>query len=227
LLELLTLILEAVHLSIEYIILLNLPQLTLYEIIVYKQKTINLLLSSVTGKKTNNNKFRLILFYLSTALFSTPSFSYDQQELEAVYLGVVSKHVTWPAYYTIQNSNSFNICIFGNDTFGGHLKFYNNKKIKNKPVRISYPQKIENLSNCQVLFIGQSKRKNLAEIFNFTDNKAILTISLIRGFAEKKGMVQFYENRSQLDIKINYQETLRHGFDIKASLLRYSKVINR
>lgn len=190
---------------------------------------VTLPLNKVTRKKTNKIRFYLILCCFSMLFFSTPSFSVDREEMKAVYLGVVSKHVIWLTNTAIQQQESsfFNICIFGDDSFGGYLKLYDNKKIKNKPVKILHPKEIENLADCQLVFIGQSKRGSLAKIFNFIDGKAILTVSLIRGFAEKKGMIQFYENGSRLDVKINYQVTLNHGFEIKSSLLKYSKVINR
>lgn len=195
---------------------------------MHKHQAITLFLNNITGKRTNRSRFYPTLFCLSILFFSSPSFSFDREEMEAVFLGVVSKHITWPADAIMQNkSNFFNICIFGDDTFGGHLKLYDNKQIKNKPVKILYPQKIGNFSNCHLIYISQSKRKELSKLLEFIDNKSILTVSLIRGFVEKNGMFQFYENGSQLDIKINYRVTLNHGFDIKASLLKYSKVVNR
>lgn len=195
---------------------------------MYKHQAVILFSNKITGKRINRGRFYPTLFYLAILFFSSPSFSFDREELEAVFLGVVSKHITWPTDTFIQNkSNSFNICIFGNDTFGGHLKLYNNKQIKNKAVKILYPQEIGSFSHCHLVYIGQSKREKLTEIMEFINNKAILTVSSIRGFVEKNGMFQFYENGSQLDIKINYRVTLNHGFDIKASLLKYSKVVNR
>jgi len=195
---------------------------------VYKHQTVTLFLNNLTGKRTNKGRFYPTLFCLSILFFSTPSFSFDREAIEAVFLGVVSKHITWPDNATLQNeSDFFNICIFGDSTFGGHLKLYDNKQIKNKPVKILYPQEIEGFSNCHLIYISQSKRKKLNEILRFIDGKSILTVSLIRGFVEKKGMFQFYEKGSQLDIKINYRVTVNHGFDIKASLLKYFKVVNR
>ena len=145
-----------------------------------------------------------------------------------MYLGRLSNYVTWPNFVKGNETSSFNICILGKDTFKGFLQpLYNKKSIKGKPVQIYYFDNINNIPDCHLLFISISERKVVSEILDFIKDKPILTISETRGFAGKKGIIQFYMQAQKVRLKINNQAALNHGLKISSKLLAIAKVVDR
>lgn len=156
-----------------------------------------------------------------------PVYAVDREEHKAIYLGRLSNYITWPANTASNNANEyFNLCVLGEDTLKGFLQAtYAEKAIKHKPVNIYYVDKVENITDCHLLFISISERTVLAEILAYTNNKPVLTVSEIRGFAEHNGIIQFYMQAQKVKLKINNQAALNHGLKISAKLLAIAKVI--
>ncbi len=151
----------------------------------------------------------------------------DREEHKAIYLGRLSNYVAWPTTTESNNQNEFfNICMLGVDTFKGFLQStYAEKSIKHQPVKIHYVDSIENIPECQLLFISLSEKKIITEILAYIGNKPVLTVSEVRGFAENNGIIQFYMQAQKVRLKINNQAALNHGLKISAKLLAIAKVI--
>jgi hypothetical protein len=148
----------------------------------------------------------------------------SREEHKAKYLGLFPDYISWPL--VIAEGESFNLCLLGKDTFKGFLQsIYRKKLIKTKPVKIHYLDNLEQMPNCHLLFISISERKSIPEILDFLKDKPILTISETRGFAEKKGIIQFYMKAQKVSFKINNQAAIRHGLKINSKLLAIAKVI--
>ena len=159
----------------------------------------------------------IILIFLSSTIFS-----YELEDrLKAIITGKIAKFITWDK----QDSKQFTITIFNNQC-GDHFKdIYHDKKILNKNVSIKYIRKIENLNNTHILYIGKCDSDTLNHIFQYIKDKNIVTISDIRGFAQKGGLVQIYSNDQKLKLKINLNVANKNHIKIKSSLLRIADVI--
>lgn len=183
--------------------------------------------------KLFRQKISYKLLCLSFLCFSnffilSSSYAVDREQHKAMYLGRLSNYVTWPKFSVENETDFFNICILGEDTFKGFLQpLYNQKSIKEKPVKIHYFDDINAISDCQLLFISLSERKMVTEILEFIKDKPILTISETRGFAGKNGIIQFYMQAQKVRLKINNQAALNQGLKISAKLLAIAKVVDR
>ncbi len=179
-------------------------------------------------KKTYQQLSSLVIF-LMVLLFSPYIQAVDlEQKLKAVYLGRLSSFITWPPEKKPIENSHFELCVLGKASFKPLLdNLYNNKKIKEKPVVIRNFKTIEEVTNCDILFISESERTRVTEVLDYAQDKSILTVGETQGFAEKNGMVQFYVKNQKVKIKINHLAAKNQGFFISARLLAVAKVINR
>jgi len=138
-----------------------------------------------------------------------------------VLVGKVGKYVTWDH----QNNEKFIITILDNQDNNLFDKVYKNKKIKKHNVELKYIDNIDELSETNILFISVSKSNNLQEILEKTSNKNILTVSVIRGFAQKGGILQIYFSSQKPKIRINLNASKKENLKIKSSLLRISDIV--
>lgn len=170
-----------------------------------------------------------LLLFMSILLLNFKLFAQSNEYiLKAVALEKIAMFITWPGETdkTI-HSQDFVIAVLANKKFGNILEdIYRDKKIKDKPVSIIQITTIDELIQCDILFIPSIKTNELQHVLDGLKEKPILTISDTEGFAESGCFINFYEFENKLRFEINQKAMLNTGFSIDFRLLRVSKVIN-
>jgi len=158
----------------------------------------------------------LIFFYHSSLL------AYESEDkLKAVIIGKVAKFVKWKD----RKNDNFVITIMNNPYGQLFDEIFDGKKIQKRDVELKYIDDIDKLSDTNILYIPASNSKNLNKILEKINGKNILTISDIRGFAEKKGIVQVYFSSQKIKLKINLDIAKEDDLKISSALLRVATVI--
>ncbi len=161
----------------------------------------------------------ILLFLLSTNLL----FSYQSEDaLKVAVVGKVAKYISW----TNEDSSFFTITILDNPFDKEFDTAYKGKKIHGKKIKIIYINNIKDLpQDTKILYIPQKDSYRLATILESISNKGILTISDIRGFAQKKGVLQVYFTSRKLRLKINLDIAKKNNLQIRSVLLRIAKIV--
>jgi hypothetical protein len=165
------------------------------------------------------NKIILLIYILFCTINAN---SYDlEDKLKVVITGKIAKFITWHNH----NSAKFVIGVY-HDRFNGFFDdIYTNTSIKSKSVKIEYINNIEDLQNINILYISNASALELDKIFDYTKNKDIVTISDLRGFLHRGGMIQLYSKNQKIKIRINLDNTQKENIEIKSSLLRIVEVV--
>jgi len=161
-------------------------------------------------------------FFLLFIITLTLHASLSEDKLKVMIIGRVAKYIVWPQEQTAKN---FCITILDNPFSTLPDTLYKNKKINNKPVVISYIDDIKEIKRSDILYIPKSQTSQLQTILSYIKNKGIFTISDIKGFAEKKGMLQLYFVSRKIKLKINLDAVKKEHLNIRSTLLRIAKVI--
>ncbi|UZE97131.1 YfiR family protein [Alkalimarinus alittae] len=139
----------------------------------------------------------------------------SENDVKAVYLYNFIKFITWPEEPT---NSSINICIYGDNPFGIQSQKLNTLKVRNRPLQIIYPNKID-LPNCTVVFIAPSEEVFTGELLARINNSPILTISDIENFTEKGGMIGFIKLGNVVKFDINLKKARETNIQISSKLL--------
>ena len=154
-------------------------------------------------------------------VFNNASGYVSEEKLSVVIIGKIAKFVSWED----SNNEDFIITILDDPFDGLFSEVYDSKKIKNKNIKIKYIDNINDLEKTNILYISSSHFDKLEEIMQKVNNKNILTISDIRGFAQKGGIVQIYFASQKIKLKINIDILKDEKLKVKPSLLRIVEVI--
>jgi len=103
---------------------------------------------------------------------------------------------------------------------------YSKLKIKGKKVEIRYISTINEIDDCNLLFISQSENDRINQILSYTKEKPILTISDDIRFAKKGVLITLFVKNNQVGFDINQNAVQRAGLYISSLLLNLSKAIN-
>jgi len=138
------------------------------------------------------------------------------EKLKALIVGKVAKYVHWK-----KCDNKYFIITMLNEPFPQLFKnLYTNQKIKKRPVKINNITSINQLQATDILYIPKVNILQLPEILETVDNKNILTVSDIRGFAQKGGMIQLSFVSQKIKLKVNTDVAREHNLHITPTLLR-------
>jgi hypothetical protein len=142
-----------------------------------------------------------------------------EYQVKAAYLANFPKFVEWPA--TVARSESFNICVLGQDPFGVALDAaVAGETIDRIPIaakRISRPQ---DALDCRVLFISSSEDSQWNAILASLKTLSVLTVSDMREFARRGGIVQFVLDENRVRFEVNLAATGPPGLKLRSALLK-------
>jgi hypothetical protein len=164
-------------------------------------------------------KFWLILSLLSVSAVSQAYESEDK--LQGLLIGKMAQFINW----NNDTSDQFVIAVL-DESFANLLQsLYANTKIKNKQVTIKHINQIEQLTHGDVLYISNINPAELEKILTLAKQQNILTVSNMRGFAERHGMVQIYFVSQKPRLRINLDSTRQANLQVQSTLLQISDVI--
>jgi len=154
--------------------------------------------------------------------------STKEKDIKAVFLFNFTQFITWPESAFNSVDGLFNICILGKNPFGDSLsKLVDSEMVKHHPVILKELDKIEQVKSCHILYISRSKKHDLDNIFAFVQDKPILTVSDIKKFAQKGGMVGFFKQKRKLRFYIAPQSIRDVKLVANSNLLRVAKIVER
>lgn len=166
---------------------------------------------------------RLALILLSCA--SWPLRADDGELLlEAVFVGRFASYVQWPP----NDRPTFTITVIGNHPIGAQLaRVYADKPIQGKPVRIHTVAQVKDIGTTDMLFVVSPTVAARQAAIAHAQDKGILSVSDIRGFAELGGVIQINFVGQDARIKINYDAAVKSGLHIGAPLLSIATVLRK
>jgi len=152
----------------------------------------------------------------------------SEYQVEAAYLYNFGRFVEWPAKGITDPSGVFTICVLGEDPFGQALdatlagETIGQQRVAAR--RISSPQMS---AECQILFISSSEANHLNKIIEALDKTAVLTVSDIPQFSQRRGMIQFVLEGNRICFEVNLTATQRAGLTMSSELLKVATVVRR
>ena len=177
---------------------------------------------------------------VSTLLFSLLSLhviapAYAQQthpaeaQVKAAYLYNFGKFVTWPEGSATKSAHTFGICVLGKDPFGATLdSTVAGESINGKKITVSRPAKIQDASDCNVLFISASEEGRLASILAAAQRFSALAVSDMPHFAERGGTIGFVTSQGRIRFEVNLRAAEQSHLTLGSELLKVaSSVIDK
>jgi hypothetical protein len=155
------------------------------------------------------------LFMLKTSNCAAQKFT--KHELKSAYLYNFIRFVHW-----LPKKETITIGILGNNQFTEVLKSkLTNQKIDNIPLKVTQFSKLQDYTNCDVIYIANDDNIDHEIILEEIKGKSILTIGEIDGFCLKGGVINFIEgDNGNYFFEINQKVALQEKIKISSKLLK-------
>jgi hypothetical protein len=130
----------------------------------------------------------------------------SESDVKAAFIAKFSQFVKWPS-----SRSSMTVGILGEDPFGGALEGM---------IKVKRSKRVEDLKNCQIIFISKSERGNIGTILEGLVGANILTVGESDGFAKQGGAIGFVLVGDKVRFEINAGAARRAGLNIDLQLLK-------
>jgi hypothetical protein len=149
-----------------------------------------------------------------------------EYQIKAAFLFNFVQFVRWPGTAFPTSDAPFYIGVLGDDPFGSALDdTIQGEAINGHPLMVMRSPRIEELKDCQIIFICRSEEDQINEILTQLDSRPILTVSEIDGFARQGGHINLYLSGGKVRFEINPQAAQRCGLKISSQLLSLGKIV--
>jgi len=148
-----------------------------------------------------------------------------EPELKAAIISKFPEFVEWPAEPPAGDA-AFLIGIFGQDPIGDFLREATREKtVRSLPVVVREIHGIEEIPECEMVFISNSERDRLPEVLSTANGRPLLTVGDTEGFGERGVMINLYPYRDFIRFEVNMSSVQRSKLRFSAKLLKLARII--
>ena len=184
---------------------------------------------SATGDRQPSPRLRLALcaLLISVALDASAQTGPPREyQLKAVFLFNFAQFVEWPTTAFAEAQTPLVIGVLGADPFDSYLdETVRGERVNNRTLSVRRYQRVEQIQDCQVLFISRSEAGRLKEVLSGLRGRPILTVGESENFAKEGGMVRFVTEKNRIRLRINLEAAKAVNLTISSKLLRPAEIV--
>jgi len=149
-----------------------------------------------------------------------------EYQIKAVFLFNFAQFVAWPTNAFPDAQTPLTIGVLGDDPFDAFLdETVQGEKVDGHPLVIQRYRNVEDVKNCQILFISRSESERMEQIFADLKGKNILTVGDMDGFAKNGGVIRFVTEENRIHFRINLEAAKNANLTISSKLLRLAEIV--
>jgi len=153
---------------------------------------------------------------------------FDEYLVKGTFLINFAKFVDWPASALPASKKTFTIGILGMNPFSGTLKeLAEANQVQGRKVEVRCFKRLDEIQDCQMLFISVSEARNLPQIQKALNGKGLLMVSDIMGFVDRGGMIGLETEGDRIYFEINMDASHKQGLNINSNLLKLARKVVR
>lgn len=167
-------------------------------------------------------KTKNIKIVFTTALFIIfIQFKVNAQNLEKYYAAFIyqfTNYIEWP-----QKSDDFVIGIVGNSSILPHLQVMaREKKVGDSSVAIREWKSVDEIGQCNILYVPESQKDNLPAILNKVGDKQTLIVTESPGLAKNGAHISFIRVEGKIKFDLNKTSITKMGLVVLSALERFA-----
>jgi hypothetical protein len=149
-----------------------------------------------------------------------PRLTKPEYTVKAAFLYNFAKLVEWPTNAFPAADSPIVIGVLGKDPFGSILdETVADKVINSRKVMVKRFQEIDQVDNCQLLFISASETNRISNILARLKGRSVLTVGESERFVELGGMIEFKKQKGAVRFEISEATAKQASLKISSSLL--------
>jgi len=143
-----------------------------------------------------------------------------------VFLFNFTQFIEWPAEAFADPAAPLVIGVLGEDPFGAFLdETVRGERANGRSLIVERYRRIQEIGNCQVLFVSRSESDRLDQILASLAGKPVLTVGDFEGFALRGGVIRLTTVGGKIRLRINLDSAKAAKLTISSKLLRPAQIV--
>ena len=110
--------------------------------------------------------------------------------------------------------------VAGSDPFDAALDALNGNLVGRRPVVVKRYAASGPLAQCRVLFVSDSEKRRLDQIFAATSNVPALLVGELENFIQLRGVIRLVTTDRGIQFEVNADAVRRHGLKLSGRLMQ-------
>jgi hypothetical protein len=148
-------------------------------------------------------------------------------QLEATFLFKFIQYVDWPAKSFPKADSPYIIGILGNDPVAAAVdQTIAGEQFKGRKIETKHFANPSQVTRCHILFITSTEAARLPAVLDKLKGRSILTVSDSADFAQRGGMIGFFDQERKIRFQINNDVAQAAGLSISSKLLQLAQIVH-
>ena len=161
-------------------------------------------------------KKSFILLFLFSIIMSQSMFA-QTEKYQALFMYNFTKYIEWPSE---ASSDEFIIGVVGNSSIISQLKsLAENKLVGNKKIVIHQYSNVENIRNCQIMFVSANKTSKMDQILTKISGQSTLIVTSKNGAIMKGSCINFVIKDGKQKFEISTKNINKKGLKVNTVLV--------
>ena len=184
---------------------------------------------NMVWKERHHKRIASLVIYvccLCSPLLQSQTAPLPEYKIKAVFLFNFTQFVQWPENAFNNNDDPFVIGILGKDPFGNYIDAaVTGEKMGTHPITIARYNNINEVNNCQMLFISKYYNENLPAALSLLNQHFVLTVSDMPGFVQSGGIIGFETVNNKIKLQVNLSTAKTANLNISSKLLSVAEIV--
>lgn len=173
--------------------------------------------------------YRRIFFGLFLALGSSAALADDlplETAIKATYLYKFAPFVEWPDGAFASNSAPLQLCILGDDPFGGALaEAVAGQHIGAHAIAVLRLKNARAATGCHIAYIGGANDRAVAASLAVLRNTPVLTVTDVASTSPSQGVINFIIDNNHVRFDIDAEAAARNRLVISSKLMQLAHAV--
>ena len=169
----------------------------------------------------------LVLAGLTSLMAYAQTGPVQDYKVEAAFLVNFAHFIAWPEQSFTNATTPFMIGVLDDDRVCHVLaQMVGNETVGGRRIVVKSCTRLNELTDCRILFIGRSERARLSEIFGVIGTANVLTVGETDSFTELGGIINFIiTSDNKIRFRLHLHNATRAGLKIDGRLLKVAQLV--
>jgi hypothetical protein len=145
----------------------------------------------------------------------------EEYQVKAGYVCNFARFVEWPEEAFAGPNDQFIIAVLGSEPLTQYLDdMVRNLTVNERNIIIKHFVTVDDLDRCHILFVSESKRKFFSDILSIIKGKPVLTVSDMKEFTSRGGIINFVKVKNDISFEINAAAAEKARLKFSSKLLK-------
>lgn len=119
------------------------------------------------------------------------------------------------------------LCVYGESPIGDELGALEGKMVNGRSLTIRYPESLEQVKGCRVLFVAGSAIGALPRILEVLQGEPVLTVADARGALDSGAGINMLIRQNKIVFEVNLAATRNAQLTLSSKLLRLAREVRQ